>query len=206
MSNIKEITKRLYAYSMFDGCLTKVKKTSTNNAYLIVNMLEENVDYIEAVELTLDEADIGFKRSYPPIYKKDGYKRKQQIRLQSAAHPKLTKIYNRIYLEGHKVIDPHMLTLMDGEMLGIAFMTDGSRHVDKRWANAKPNYRLHLNNLSYGDLMLFKKCVKDAFGLEVNLRKKGQKYDVGVPTAYANLFEEVITPHILPSFQYKLGR
>ena len=206
MSNklTKDLSKLLYSFSMFDGCL--IQQTETRNASLIVNMLEENQDYIQAVEHTLTELDIGCTITRPAIYVKDGHMRKQQLRLHSAAHPIFTQMRNRIYIEGRKVVDPHMLTMLDAEMLAIAFMADGSRHVDKRWENAKPNYRLHLNNLSYGDLMLFKEAVKRSLDLEVNLRKKGDRYDLGVPTAQSEVFEGIVKPFIFESFKYKLGR
>jgi len=200
----KDLNKRLYAFSMFDGHL--MFPGNSVNACLVVNMLAEHEDYFDYVISALEEVPVGYNKSYPEIYKKDGYNRQQQIRLQSKNHPIFTKIQNRIYLEGRKVIDPHMLTLLDPEMLAIAFMADGSRHLDKRWANAKPTYRLHLNNLSYGDLMLFKKAVKEILEIEVNLRKKGSKYDLAIPTAQGAKFESIVEPFILPSFQYKLGR
>lgn len=206
MSNVltRDLSKLLYSFSMFDGCL--IQQTATRNASMIVNMTEEHEDYIEAVSYTLSQVDIGCTITKPSIYIKDGHVRKQQIRLQSATHPVLTQIRNRIYIDGHKVIDPHMLTMLDAEMIAIAFMADGSRGVDKRWENAKPNYRLHLNNLSYGDLMLLKGAIKECLDIDVNLRKKGNLYDLGVPTAHAARFEEIIAPYVFESFKYKLGR
>lgn len=200
----KDLNKRLYSYAMFDGCLQYFG--GSVNACLVVNMLEKHRDYLEKVILTLEEVPVGYKLTEPKIYTADGFNREQQLRLQSKNHPKFTKIAERIYLEGRKVIDPHMLTMMDEEMLAIAFMADGSRYQDKRWANSKPSYRLHLNNLSYGDLMLIKKSLKDTFGLEINTRKKGNRYDLAVPNAFSELFEEIVSDHVLPSFQYKLGR
>lgn len=201
---IKDLNKRLYAFAMFDGHL--MFPGDSVNACLVINMLEKNSDYIEYVIRSLDEVPVGYKQSYPPIYTKDGYDRQQQIRLQSHNHPIFTKIHERMYIGHHKCIDPHMLTFMDAEFLAIAFMADGSRYLDKRWIGAKPQYRLHLNNHTYGDLMLFKKSVKDTFGLEINTRKKGSKFDLAVPTAFTELFEEIVSPFILPSFQYKIGR
>ena len=200
----KDLNKRLYAYAMFDGHLAFFGNST--NACLVVNMLQEHEDYIQKVIETLEEVPVGFNKSLPEIYIKDGFNRKQQIRLQSKNHPILTKIHSRMYIEGHKVVDPHMLTLMDEEMLAIAFMADGSRYLDKRWENSKPSYRLHLNNLSYGDLMLIKESLKKTFGLEINTRKKGVRYDLAVPSFHSELFEEIVKDHILPSFQYKLGR
>jgi hypothetical protein len=200
----KDLNKRLYYFSMFDGCL--IKPAGDTNASLIVNMLAKNSDYIDKVKETLEEGNIGYLESLPEIYTKDGYDRQQQIRLHSHRHPIFTKIRKRIYLEGHKVIDPHMLTLMDEEALAIMFMADGSRCVDKRWENAKATYRLHTNNLCYGDQVLIKQCLKYTFGLEINIHKKGMKYDLAVPTAYSEFFEEIVSNFVLPSFQYKLGR
>lgn len=200
----KDLNKRLYSYAMFDGYLGNFGDSI--NASLVVNMLALHEDYIDKVILTLEEVPVGYRKTYPEIYNKDGYDRGQQIRLQSKSHPILEKIKQRIYIEGRKVVDPHMLTMMDEEMLAIAFMADGSRYTDKRWANSKPSYRLHLNNLSYGDLMLIKESVKNTFGLEINTRKKGNRWDLAVPNSYSELFEEIVSEHILPSFQYKLGR
>lgn len=200
----KDLIKRLYYFSMFDGYLTKI--TSKTNASLIINITEDHQDYIDYVKQTLEEIPLGYLETKPEIYTADGFNRKQQIRLQSKRHPILTKIRNRIYIGERKVIDPHMLTLLDEEALAIAFMADGSRKIDKRWTNAKPQYRFHTNNLSFGDNFLFKKAIKEEFNLEVNLHKKGDKWDLCVPIAYYEYFEAIVSPFILPSFEYKLGR
>jgi len=200
----KDLSKRLYYFSMFDGCLQR--RSKGQNAYLIVNMLEENADYIERVRQTLEEVPLGCLITRPPIYTKDGYNRKQQLRLASKSHPFLTKIHERMYIDRCKVLDPHMLTLLDPEALAIAFMADGSRSLDKRWKNARPAYRLHTDNWSYGDNLLFKKALKEEFELEFNIHKKGSKYNLGLRTEDSELFEAYVDPYILPSFRYKLGQ
>jgi hypothetical protein len=200
----KDLNKRLYAFSMFDGHL--MFPGNSTNACLVINMLKKHEDYINKVIQSLEEIPLGYKKSLPEIYSKDNFNRQQQIRLQSHNHPIFTKIHSRIYIQGRKVIDPHMLTFMDSEFLSIMFMADGNRHVDKRWENARPIYRLHLNMLSYGDLLLVKKSLKDTFNLESNIRRKGNNFDLGIPTKFSNLFEKIIQDYILPSFQYKLGR
>ena len=198
----KDLIKRLYSYSMFDGHLAFFGNSV--NAALVVNMLEENQDYIEQVIKSVEEIPLSYQLTKPKIYTKDGFNRKQQLRLQTRNHPVFTKIRERIYINTHKTFDPHMAAMFDEEMLAIAFMADGSCYLDKRWENAKPNFRLHLNSWTYGDLMLFKKCCKDSFELEINTRKKGNRYDLAVPTNYSKLFVEIVEPYILPSFQYKL--
>ena len=200
----KDLIKRLYSYSMFDGHLAFFGNSV--NAALVVNMLEENQDYIEQVIKSVEEIPLSYQLTKPKIYTKDGFNRKQQLRLQTRNHPVFTKIRERIYINTHKTFDPHMAAMFDEEMLAIAFMADGSCYLDKRWENAKPSFRLHLNSWTYGDLMLFKKCCKDSFELEINTRKKGNRYDLAVPTNYSKLFVEIVEPYVLPSFQYKLGQ
>lgn len=200
----KDLIKRLYAFSMFDGHLGFFGNSV--NACLVINMLEKNQDYLEDVIKSVEEIPTSYNLSRPQIYVKDGYDRQQQLRLQTSSHPVFTKIHERIYIDKQKTFDPHMAKMFDDEMLAIAFMADGNCYKDKRWENAKPSYRLHLNDWTYGDLMIFKECCKASFGLEINTRKKGNRYDLAVPTAHSELFEEIVRPYILPSFQYKLER
>jgi hypothetical protein len=202
----QDLIKRLYYFSTFDGCLHTTKGSS--NPVLIVNMLEKHFDYIDKVDKTLCEIPLSCNITWPKIYIKDGYNRMQQIRLQSKSHPVLKQIQNRIYINSCKVLDPHMLKMLDAEALAIIFMADGSRQIDKRWENAKPNYRLHLNAHSYGDLMLLKKAIKEKFQLEINAHHKRSinGYDLAFPTKFSKAFEEVVSDHVLETFQYKLGR
>ncbi len=72
---IKDLNKRLYAYSMFDGCLTYIGKST--EASLVINILEKNRDYIEKVIQTLEELKIGYNISLPEIYSKDGFDRQR---------------------------------------------------------------------------------------------------------------------------------
>lgn len=120
MSDNKETMKRLYFFSTFDGGLYTV--ASSTNAKFIINMKKDNRDFVEKIAETLTEAGIGYSISDRKDYNTDGFNRQPQIRLESKNHPKLTTIQDRIYIEGKKVIDPHMLTLLDAEALAIIFM------------------------------------------------------------------------------------
>lgn len=69
-----------------------------------------------------------------------------------------------MYLEGRKVIDPHMEALLDEEALSM-FMADGSRYLDKR-CNASPKYTINIKAYSYGDQWLLKKALKRKLGVD----------------------------------------
>lgn len=199
----KELSKRLYYFSTFDGGLYVTGKCS--NARFIMNMREENRDYVEKVKQALEEANIGCRVFDRKDYNTDGHERKAQLRLESKTHPKLTTIWERIYIDGKKVIDPHMLTMLDAEALAIMFMADGGRYVDKR-CNATPSYKLHTKGFSYGDNWLLKKALKEKLDLEFNINRHGKYWFLSLRSKDSAKFEEIVSPYVLPSFNYKLGR
>lgn len=114
-------------------------------------------------------------------------------------------LVKRMYLEGRKVIDPHMLTLLDEEALSIMFMADGSRYLDKR-CNASPKYTINIKAYSYGDQWLLKKALKEKLGLEFNINRQNNYYYLVLRSKDVARFESLVENHILPSFKYKLGR
>lgn len=199
----KELSKRLYYFSTFDGGLYVTGKCQ--NAKFIMNMRKENLDYVEKVKQTLEEAKIGCRLYERKDYNNDGCVRQEQIRLESRTHPKLTAIWERIYIDGKKVIDPHMLTLLDEEALTVVFMADGGRSVDKR-CNATPVYRLHTKGFSYAENWLLKKAIKEKFDIEFNVNRHGKYWFLSLRSKDSAKFEELVTPYVLPSFNYKLGR
>jgi hypothetical protein len=203
MSNKKDIIKVLYYISTFDGGLYVTGKC--NNARFILNMREANLDYVTMCANTLNAAGCGAKIYQRKDYNTDGYTRSPQVRLESRAHPTLTKIYERIYIDGKKVIDPHMLTMMDAEALAIIFMADGSRYLDRR-CNASPSYFLNTKGFSYGDNLLLKQSIRDKLGLEFNLQRHNKYWYLRLRARDNNKFESLVLPFVQPSFLYKLGR
>ena len=206
MSSNKDISKRLYYFSTFDGYLDK--RGENHNSRLSVVMKDTNADYIWEVALALEEASIGYKVWEPAINLHDGCNRQQQIRVQSSAHPKLTAIRNRVYIDGHKVIDPHMLTMMDAEALTIVFMADGSRkNVALVDGSMNPLYRLHTNGFSYADNMSLADAIKEKLNIPFNVERQAtNKWGLTLPKKFNSIFETTVSPFILESFNYKLGR
>lgn len=201
--DLKHLVKRLWYYSAFDGGLYRVK--GAGNAYFAINMVKENLDYINKIKEAFDDLNIGFKIYDRKDYNTDGCIRKPQCRAQSSRHPKLQTIWERLYIDGRKVIDPHMLTLLDREALAIMFMADGSRYIDKR-CKASPKYTLNIKGYSYGDQWLLKKALKEKLDLEFNINRQNNYYYLVLRTKDVAKFESLVEDHILPSFKYKLGR
>lgn len=200
----KELSKRLYFFSTFDGGIYTV--ADSKNARFIINMKKDNLDFVEAIKETLDNLEIGCAISDRKDYNTDGCTRQPQVRLESRNHPKLTAIKDRIYIDGRKVIDPHMLTMLDAEALAIIFMADGSRVYDKRRPNAKPNITLNTKGFSYGDNFLLKKAIKEKLDLEFNIQRQNNYWYLRLRAKDMEKFDEIVKPFVFPSFSYKLER
>ncbi len=199
----KQLVKLLSYMSTFDGGLYRYDK---GNARFILNMRTENLDYIQWVSSVLSEIPVGVTMKERKDYNTDGCHRKPQIRLESKSHPLLTQLHSRIYMDNHKVIDPHMLTLMDSEALAIIFMCDGSTSLDLRSKNPHASITLCTKGFSYADNMSLSKSIYGATGIHSTIHRQNQYYYLSIPTKDHKLFVDTVRPHVCPSFCYKLER
>jgi len=204
----KQLTKLVSYMATFDGGIYvphKRKVDSKVNCKFILNMRKENEDYVMWVKSVMEE--ITSVNLYErQDYNTDGYSRKPQIRLETKRHPFFTKIRDRIYIEGHKVIDPHMLTLMDEEALAIIFMCDGGTSLDIRHKNPHAKIDLHTKGFSYADNMAISKAIYTKTGVITNVNRHGKYYYLNVATKSHRDFYYSVKPFICHSFDYKFGR
>ena len=214
----KQITKLISYMATFDGGLyvrnRKDRPCNNVNAQFIMNMRKENTDYVEWVKDVLDNftsAVIIDRKDYNT----DGCIRDPQVRLESKAHPVLTTIRDRIYIDKVKVIDPHMLTLMDAESLAIIFMADGGSSLDARCLD--PNNKSRLKNysasitlntkgFSYADNMSLSKAIYDKLGIRTTVNRQNKYYFLNVKVDDIIKFVNTVAPYICKSFLYKLER
>lgn len=203
MIDEKELTKLLSYMTTFDGGL--YKGGSKGNAYFAMNMRKENMDYVQWVNETLNTF-VSSKIKDRLDVNTDGHTRADQVNLLSKTHPKLTTIHSRIYINGHKVIDPHMLKLMDAQALAIIFMADGCARLDSRSKNTHGSIQLFTCGFSYADNSTLSKAIYEKCGISTNVRKHGNYWKLVVPTKDVLKFCSVVTPYIKKSFLYKIER
>lgn len=207
--NRKELTKLISYMVMGDGGVYYGAKSA--NGRFIMNMKEENSDYIEWCHSVLSQITTA-KIMVRPDYNTDGFTRKAQLKLETASHPFFTVLHTRIYTDKYKGLDPHALKMLDAEALAILYMCDGSLYIDKAEGSKKGlindsyTVRLHMKRLSYGDQYLLKKFLKDKLDLEWNVNKAGKYYELRLRSKDVARFMELVSPHVLPSFKYKLVR
>lgn len=197
----KQLSKLVYYMTSFDG---GVYPTGKNSSF-IMNMVKENRDYLEWVKATLENIT-SVKLVDRKDYNTDGYNRKSQMRLYTRAHPYFSKVRDRVYISNHKVIDPHMLKMMDAEALAIIFMCDGGTALDKRWTNPHCSITLNTKGYSHADNLALSKAIYSKLNIRTTVRKHGKYRYLGVKAVDVLLFVETILPYMMKSFYYKLER
>ena len=206
----KELVKLISFMVMGDGGLYITK--TNKNAKFIMNMLEENEDYIDFCKSVLENVTSCYKYARKD-YNTDGCNRKPQIRLESKSVPFLNAIRDRIYTEKYKGVDPHALKLLDWEALAILYMCDGSMVIDspdspngrkKGLKNPSYNVTLNLKRLSYGDLFILKKALKEKLDLEWNINRQNKYYYLRLRSKDVDKFMEGVCKYVTQSFQRKI--
>jgi hypothetical protein len=105
--------------------------------------------------------------------------------------------------DNKKVIDLHMLKLLDAEALAIIFMTDGGSYL------AKGKYKgitLNTKGFSEADNLALGKAIYEKLNIRTTINRHYNYFLLRVKSADVELFCETVKPYILPSFQYKLER
>lgn len=197
--NKKELVKILSYVVMGDGGVYY----SGRNCYFAMNMKVVHSDFIEKIHSTINENITSCKLRYRE--RNDGAE--DQLTVWSVSHPFFTKLRDRIYTGKYRGVDPHALKMLDAEALAILYMCDGSYSKDKRTKSPKAGRRVTLNlkRLSYGDLFILKKALKEKLNLEWNINKQNQYYYLALRGKDVDSFFNMVRPHICPSFYYKLS-
>ena len=174
-----------------------------SNSYFMMNMIAKNKDYIELCKGILENIS-GMKMTFV----EKGHPRQDQYRLHGRQHPLYSKLRARIYTGKYKGIDPHALKLLDFEALSFLYMSDGSlvKYLRPEIKMKNPSYKVSLNmkRLSYGDLFILKKALKEKLDLEWNINKQNQYYYLNLRLKDLNKFIDGISPFITDSFKYKV--
>jgi hypothetical protein len=192
MRNDKKI---LYYAATFDGGVYY----SGSNARFVMNMREENRDYIEFIQGVLPTES----KIHSVIQRGN---REPLLCLTSKTHPVLTKIRERIYIGNHKVLDPMMLKAMDAEALAIIFMADGGSSLDTRFKKPHSEIALHTKGFSYAENMALSKVIYEKLGIETRVCRHGKYWFLRVRTKCHIKFCAAVAPFMKPSFFYKLER
>lgn len=208
MNNNEYLTKIVAASLLGDGHVS-IPPDGSINAHYILSQISEHKDYVDFIAAKLSKVtNVRIQTSQPKVT--DTMKApKEQLRLITRVHPFYTKFRNRMYPNGHKVIDPHYLTLIDFEFLAILYQEDGTivQTTHKKGYQRKEAFICTLS-FSYADNMLLSKAIYEKTGIITSVHKHHSKgkiyYKLYLSSKTLDKFMSGIEPYIVDTFRYKL--
>lgn len=107
---------------------------------------------------------------------------------------------NQFYENGIKRVPDRIGRWLDPLALAVWFMDDGS-------SKSKHHRALILNTHSFSksDINKLRKTLVDRYGIDSTIRKQSDGLQILIVGISAEKFYEIIQPHMLPNFNYKLG-
>lgn len=198
----KEQMKRLAFFVMGDGGVYMLGK----NASFIMNMKQENIDYINEFASLVDFTKVRINERKD--YNTDGYNRQPQYRVETGRHPIWTKFRERIYTDHYKGLDPIYVKQIDWHDFAILWMSDGSlgEYYRPEIGMKNPSYSMTLNmkRLSYGDLKFLGECINKNLGIHFKINRQNQYYYLRFSMKDFDKIMTNLEPFIHPSFRYKI--
>lgn len=208
----KQALKVLYACMLGDGYTSKPINRSCRFS---IKQRHDHRDHLEYLEDQLNHLTTFHWREIPAqeyTIRDKPVKSQKLFEIRSKYHPIFTEVRYKAYMDGHKVVDPHMLTFMDAEFLAIWFQQDGYMHRIRDSKNPTPGVVLCTDRFSYADHELLRRAIIERTGFIFNIQrfaksKAGhQMYRLHMTRKQTDQFFEFVRPYIQPSFMYKITR
>ena len=157
------------------------------NALLEINHSAHQRDYVDWKYTKL----AALVRTPPAVRKGNGSR--VAYRFVTRSLPVLTPFYRLFYAEGRKSV-PDLI--LDPLMLAVWFMDDGSKSRNAVYLNTQQfdlDSQLRLSQL-----------MREQWGIESLLNRDKCYYRLRLSVVGTRRFVELLEPHLLPSFRYKL--
>lgn len=206
------ISKVISACLLGDGFILKDDSGGRNrNGQFRIKQIEQHKDHLDAIA-SIIEPITSIKFDYVPansnliICGRDTKSRGTYV-LRTQNHPFFTAMRSRWYNQ-IKVIDPHVCTLIDDELLAIWYMQDGYLKYNQQKDLYTPV--LCTDCFTYGDLVMIRKAIIEKTGFIFNVQKRGknindeQTYRMVLSSKQFTEFAERIYPYLQESFYYKI--
>ncbi len=102
------------------------------------------------------------------------------------------------YKDRRKIIPPALAKLITPLSLAIWYMDDGFRRRDSK------GFYLCTSSFSEAEQKVLQRILKIKFALVTNIHHQHDLGRIFIPSAFADRFNQLVRPYVLPVFQYKL--
>lgn len=172
-----------------NGCNVRLRVDHTENQKNYLEwMYLEFKDFVSSVPRLIKEID---KRT-GKIYKRWHF---------STYSLNIFNIYRNMFYKGKEKVIPENINEIIKSPLSLAvwYMDDGYKRND---CNA---LRLSTDSFQLQEQKLLQKCLKNNFGVESKLHKKGKSWNIYIPSLEAKHFCKIIKSFIVPEMSYKIS-
>lgn len=173
--------------------------TNNKNAHYSISRSPDHKDYLEVIAQKFD----GLQDCHVKI---DTYTRKDNdkvvLDLRTSSHPIFTRVRERQYIENHRVIDPHQVTMLDWEAAAFLYMDDGSLCVNNKGSLIT---RLSTCAYSYAEQEFLRKYFIEKLGVIWNINRTGKGlWQLNIAKQSRDMWFKGVRPFIVDSYKYKL--
>jgi hypothetical protein len=159
------------------------------NALLEVNHAYAFKEYVDF------KHDVFKEYVLTPPKRRKGNGKRVAYRFTTRSLPVFTRYFDRFYPDGHKLV-PRDLKLSP-LALAVWYMDDGSKSRSACYLNTQ--------QLKREDQEALQGILRDQFSIESNLNRDKQYTRIRVTTEGTTKLFELVRPHVIDCFRYKLG-
>lgn len=184
-----------------DGHMRKynLDPNSRSNARLIITQSEKQSDLVYHLYELFKEYASSAPTKKSSLIKETGNTR-HYVRFATRTLPCFNNLYSQFYVNRIKIVPLNIADSLTAVGLAYWIMGDGT------WVGS--GVRIQTDNFTLKEVNLLIDVLNSKFGLNssVNVadKTKGQ-YSIYIPKKDMDLLKKLVTPHILPTFLYKLG-
>ena len=171
---------------------------NNKNAHYTLSRMGNHRDYLHAVMEKLSSLQDCNLR----IGEYNRANGKTDVVLFASSHPLFSRIRERQYINGHRVIDPHQLTMLDWEAAAFLYMDDGSLCY-----NSKGSLITRLSTCAYSfpEQEALRKAFIEKLGVVWNINSAGKGlYQLNLAKESRDNWFKNIEKFIVESYRYKL--
>lgn len=187
MGSLTSIQKEILVGSLLgDGALRK--QGTRTNALLEVNHSFQYREYVDWKWKNFEE----FVKTPPKSRHGNGNRIAYRFTTQSL--PLFTEYYLKYYSSGKKAVSTDLI--LTNLMLSVWFMDDGSK--------SRNTFYLNTQQFDLVSQKILMNILDRDLGIKSSLNRDKQYFRIRIRTESAGLFRNIVAPHLLPCFRYKI--
>ena len=174
-----------------DGCIFK-GEGNTNYRMNLAHCEKQKGYFLEKYNIIKNFIGVDYK-FYSNLDRRTG-KVYNHYRIQTKANPYFTRLYERFYKDGKKIIPSSLADDMTPRILAYKYFDDGNKIRDA--------HQIAMNDFDDKSIINFRSILLEKFGIGSTLQAGGTVY---IPKKYSQDFIRIVKPFATSDVLYKLG-